>query len=85
MVKFESFLFQSNFSTFIQDIVYAFCGFFLFIGSGAKMIDNFGDVKTDDIPVSTALAAMAIITSLVYLADLALGVMKLVKDSNESN
>ena len=49
------------------------------------MIDNFGDVKTDDIPVSTALAAMAIITSLVYLADLALGVMKLVKDSNESN
>ena len=72
---------------FFQDIVFALCGFFLFIGSGFSMIDSFGDLplKTDDMPVSTALAAMAIITSLVYLADLAFGVMKLVKDSNESN
>merc|ERR1711976_444309 len=45
----------------ITDIVFALCGFFLFIGSGFKMIDSFGDMtrKTEDMPVSTALAAMA--------------------------
>ena len=65
---------------FNQDILFALCGFFFFLGFGAK---SAADIVSADgilmIPsaASKGLASMSIITSVVYLVDLIFGIINL--------
>ena len=65
-----------------QDVLFALCGFFFFIGFGSKMCEFLTSLPytPPEAAQTKGLAAMAIITSVVYLVDLAFGVMKLFKN-----